>query len=244
MKSLKNYALCVMANHNVMDFTAELLSSIRDNSIEYKHIYFGDVGFTEDDKKALKGYGLDITFIDLEYKFTSTGSKTQSPEYRKIIAQRPQFLQTVASMGNNSLVSLDADTAVISNDFTLLNTSKDITLTVREAGPDIHVLPIFEVDYPNCGVIFYHNMKNCEKFFERWEWCMKNVEEHELTFEQWYFYSAMQFEEFQELDVQKLHCRYYNCYDINWKNKATSILHYKSYDAKRDTFETRVARLK
>ena len=244
MQTLKDHAIAVIANHNVMNFVEKLLSSIKDNEIEHKHIYFGDAGFLPEDRKIIEEYGLKVTYVRLPSGYTDDDIKTQSKAYRGIICHRVWFLKQIHQLGNNKIISLDADTAIISNDFSLLDTDSDITLTVREAGPNLHVLPIWEPDYPNCGVIFYNDMEKCMPFLDRWLWCQDSSEiaEHISTFEQWYFYHAMQYEEFEKLNCQRIHCRMYNCYDPDWVNEQTSIIHYKTWDAFHDTFETRVGR--
>ena len=243
MKTLKNYVLGIIANHSVINFVDVFLASMRDNCIEYDCLCFGDAGFLLEDKKRIENYGLRVIFVDMPEKFTCENIVTQDKIYRRIISSRIWFLQEVHALGNNRVVSLDADTAIISNDFSLLDMDSDLTLTVRDAGPGLHVLPIRESDYPNCGVVFYHDIENCLPFFQRWMWCQESMQQHPLTFEQWYFYKAMQYDEFSFLDVQKIHCRFYNCYEPNWINDSTSIIHFKSHQQRYD-FKSRVSRFR
>lgn len=150
--------------------------------------------------------------------------RIQSKSYRELIAQRPRFLLTLFETEKHVL-SMDADTEFIKDDLSLLDSSSDMTLSVRESQ---NVWGQYDPKYPNLGVVFYHNPKKCAPFVRRWEEITYSKEPLK-TFEQGNFYRAMQEEEFKQLNVQYLHCKYYNCYETAWKNCKTSIIHKKTY---------------
>lgn len=221
---LSEYTLAVFASHGVMDFLKRQVMSIVENKIRHKDYVIADAGLLEEDIDWIEDK-LDVTFVDMAYK-DSNPIIVQSPQYRELIGQRPEFLQ----LFGNRLVSLDADTLFISNNFERLDPVADITLLVRDVEAWAHCMSRPEKDYPNLGVVFYHN--DCRDFMKAWEYITFN-EEPLKQFEQGNFYRAMQTDEFKRLNVQKLPCRLYNCYETNWISPKTSILHLKSHSSMR-----------
>jgi len=233
-QSISEYTLAVIASNNVYSYLLQQAFLIKNLGIEYKNMFVADIGLLEEQKKQLKSIlGEKINFLEFDHKNFNTGFKTQSNEYRNIIDNRINFLRTLFLHDDvEKVVQLDADTAIIRNDFSMLDKKADMSLTVRPVTPWDHILGQFQVDYPNCGVIFWNNPKNCLKFIDAWERYKNNNPPKGGQYEQNYFLHACLEDEFKELKVQKIHCAYYNCYEKEWINEKTSILHYKGSSKK------------
>ena len=197
--------------------------------IKFKNLFVADLGILPKQKEKLKKIlGKKLKFLEFDHKNFNTGFKTQSNEYRSIINKRIDFLRQLFNNPEvEKVLQLDADTSIIRNDFSMLDKDADVSLTVRPVTPWDHILGQFQVDYPNCGVIFWNNPRKCLNFLDTWEKYKNNNPPKGGQYEQNYFLHACLEEEFKALNVQKIHCAYYNCYERDWLNDKTSILHYK-----------------
>jgi len=245
MINIEEYTIATIASHNVIDFLRQLVDSLLQNNIKFKKMVIGNAGLLQEEVEQLREQLREkIEFIDFENQLCHDGIKTQSNDYKKIIDNRVPFLREIfTDPETERVIQLDADTAIISNDFSLLEKDSDITLTVREVGPHDHVLAIADKEYPNCGVIFWNNPTNCLNFLNMWSVVQERVNSHPGQYEQNYFYRATKTKVFQSLKVQKLHCRHYNCYMPDWISEQTSILHYKGHHMKNPSFKLRSDRL-
>ena len=244
MKDIGEYTIAIIANHNVYDFLQQLVISLIEKKIRFKKVVIGNAGLFPGEVDWVENQlGPKVEFISFETQLVHNDIRTQDKDYRKIIDNRIPFLREIFNNNDTERVlQLDVDTSIISNDFSLLEKGKDVTLTVREVDWKDHVLGKSEKDYPNCGVIFWNNPKNCLKFLLAWEDAKKMTPASSGQYEQNYFYHAMMSKAFSNLDVQRLHCRYYNCYEARWINNKTSIVHYKGKNSD-DTYRTRTKRL-
>lgn len=233
-QNISEYSLAVIASNNVYNYVLQQAIIIKNLNISFKNMFIADLGLLKEQKDNLsKIIGNNLFFIDFENKNYNTGFKTQSNEYRSIIDNRISFLRTLFLDSRvEKVLQLDADTSIIRNDFSMLDKSSDISLTVRPVTPWDHILGQFQVDYPNCGVVFWNNPKNCLKFLDAWEEYKNNNPAKGGQYEQNYFLHACLSDEFRKLNVQKIHCAYYNCYEREWLNEKTSILHYKGSSKK------------
>ena len=226
--NIEDYTIAIVASNNVFNFLRQNLIILKNQNIKYKNICIADAGLLEEQKKFIvELIGNKVSFYNCNHKNYDVGFKTQSNEYRKIIDNRISFLKYLINNNIERILQLDADTAIISNNFCMLNKAADVSLTVRPVTPDDHILGQFQVDYPNCGVIFWNNSKRCLDFINYWEEYKDNNPPKGGQYEQNYFLHATLSEQFNKLNVQKIHCAYYNCYKREWINRLTSILHYK-----------------
>ena len=170
-QTLSDYTLAVIASNNVYSYLKQHVLLLMNMGIEYEKLVVGDAGLIEDQKKEIKSALQEkVEFVSLDHQNSDVGFKTQSDQYRKIIDNRLDFLRSLFKRPDvKRVVQLDADTGVIRNDFSMLDKSADISLTVRPVTPYDHILAQFQVDYPNCGVIFWNNPKNCLDFLDAWE---------------------------------------------------------------------------
>lgn len=233
-QDISEYTLAIIASNNVYSYLLQNVFLLKELNISFKKLVIADIGLLDNQKKEIQSILQDrVFFIDFENKNFNTGFKTQSNEYRKIIDNRIEFLRKLfLDASNEKVLQLDADTSIIRNDFGMVDKESDISLTVRPVTPYDHILGQFQVDYPNCGVIFWNNPKNCLKFLDAWEEYKNNNPPKGGQYEQNYFLHACLTKEFEELNVQKIHCAYYNCYERDWLNNKTSILHYKGSSKK------------
>jgi hypothetical protein len=243
MTTIKAYSLAIIASHNVFSFLEHHVRQLSERGIRYKRLYVGDAGLSHDERRAIEAEVEGVEFLDLGVKVFDSGFKTQSEPYRKVIRNRIPFLRRVFELAEyGPVLQLDADTAIITNDFSLIDRNAHVTLTVRETEPWEHVELKREKRYPNCGVIFWHQPRSCLDFLAKWESIQESSAPHAGQYEQNHFYQAMKEEEFRRLDVQRVHCKFYNCYLPYWVNKHTAILHYKGFDPETDSFERRIGR--
>ncbi len=228
--SLSDYTLVVIASHSVFPFLRQFVSLLLRNRIQYHSLVVGDSGLLPQERAYLsRKLGAKLEVIPLEYQNTDASIQTQSQEYRKIISQRIDLLRRLFQRDSVKRVAqLDADTGIVSNDFGLLQPGADLVLSIRKVGPDGHASGKAQNDYPNLGVVFWNNPTKCLPFLDAWEATMSEVTPSEGQFEQNFFLHAMAKPAFRNLNVQKIHCRFYNCYEPEWINPKTSILHYKS----------------
>ena len=228
-QDLSEYTLAVIASNNVYSYLKQHVFFLINCKIHFRKLVIGDAGLLSQQREEIsKALGDKVSFIDFEHKNYDDNFKTQSDQYRKIIDHRISFLRNIfLDQDTERVIQLDADTAVVRNDFSMLDKSCDVSLTVRPVTPYDHILGQFQVDYPNCGVIFWNNPKRCIPFLDYWEMYKNKNPPKGGQYEQNYFLHACLGEEFQDLNVQKIHCAYYNCYDKSWLNEKTSILHYK-----------------
>lgn len=228
-QDVAEYTLAVIASNNVYQYLHQHVFFLLAREIKFKNLVIGDAGLLDEQKHGLQNaLGDRVSFIDFETKNYETDFKTQSDEYRKIIDNRIGFLRELFSNSEiDKVLQLDADTAIIQNDFRMLDKDTDVSLTVRPVTPYDHILGQYQVDYPNCGVIFWNNPKQCIDFLDHWELYKNSNPPKGGQYEQNYFLHACLGEEFRALKVQKIHCAYYNCYNADWINPHTSILHYK-----------------
>jgi hypothetical protein len=227
--NISEYTLAIIASNNVFSYLLQHVLILKNLNIIFKKLIVADIGLLGDQRKTLIGIlGDKIEFVDFKNKNFNTGFKTQSDQYRRIIDNRISFLkQLFENEENERVIQLDADTSIIRNDFSMLDKDADVSLTVRPVTPWDHILGQFQVDYPNCGVIFWNNPKKCLNFLDAWERYKNNNPPKDGQYEQNYFLHACLEKEFKALSVQKIHCAYYNCYEKDWLNDKTSILHYK-----------------
>ena len=228
-QTLTEYTLAVIASNNVYSYLKQHVFLLLNMNIEYDKLVIGDAGLLEDQKLEIKNVLQDkVEFLPLGHQNSDVGFKTQSDEYRRIIDNRINFLRTLFKRDDvKRVVQLDADTGVIRNDFSMLDKDADVSLTVRPVTPYDHILAQFQVDYPNCGVIFWNRPKNCLNFLDAWEKYRNENPPKGGQYEQNYFLHACLTDAFKDLNVQKIHCAYYNCYNREWFNEKTSVLHYK-----------------
>ena len=228
-QDVSEYTLAIIASNNVFDYLKQHIFFLENAHIRFKNLVIGDAGLLESQRREISSIFKDrVSYIDFEDKNYDTNFKTQSNEYRKIIDNRIDFLRKIfLNEDTQHVIQLDADTAIIQNNFKMLNKSADVSLTVRPVTPYDHILGQFQVDYPNCGVIFWNNPKSCIPFLDHWEKYKQENPPKGGQYEQNYFLHACLDETFTSLNVQKIHCAYYNCYNSDWINQDTSILHYK-----------------
>jgi hypothetical protein len=228
-QDISEYTLAIIASNNVFDYLRQHAFFLLNAQIEFKNLVIGDAGLLKSQRQEIAASFPDrVTFVDFEDKNYETNFKTQSDQYRKIIDNRISFLRRIFLDENTqSVVQLDADTAVIQNNFKMLDKSADVSLTVRPVTPYDHILGQFQVDYPNCGVIFWNDPAASLPFLDHWEKYKNENPPKGGQYEQNYFLHACLDESFTRLNVQKIHCAYYNCYNADWINQDTSILHYK-----------------
>ena len=228
-QNISEYTLAIIASNNVYNYLKQHVFFLITFNIEFRKLVVGDAGLLESQREEIKSaLGDRVEFVDFEIKNFDSGFKTQSEEYRKIIDNRVSFLRDLfLDPSNERVLQLDADTSIVRNDFKMLDKSADVSLTVRPVTPYDHILAQFQVDYPNCGVIFWNNPKAALPFLEYWDQYRTSNPPKGGQYEQNYFLHACLGKEFQEMKVQKIHCAYYNCYDRSWINPDTSILHYK-----------------
>ncbi len=228
-QDISDYTLAIIASNNVFEYLKQHVFILKNLNINFKKLVIADLGLLKEQKAYLKGILQEkIEFVDFENKNFNKGFKTQSDQYRKIIDNRINFLRMLfLDEDNRRVIQLDADTAIIRNDFSMLDKDADVSLTVRPVTPWDHILAQFQVDYPNCGVIFWNNPRKCLSFLNAWEEYKDNNPPKGGQYEQNYFLHACLGKEFKALNVQKIHCAYYNCYERQWLNDKTSILHYK-----------------
>lgn len=228
-QDISEYTLAVIVSNNVYSYLLQQVTLLRHLNINFKKLAIADIGLLDNQKDEIKKIlGEKVCFYDFDHKNFSTGFKTQSNEYRDIIDNRISFLRTLfEDESNEKVIQLDADTAIIRNDFCMLDKNADVSLTVRPVTPWDHILGQFQVDYPNCGVIFWNNPKKCLSFVDAWEKYKNENPPKGGQYEQNYFLHACLSQEFKSLNVQKIHCAYYNCYEREWINDKTSIVHYK-----------------
>tara|TARA_B100000131_G_scaffold323119_1_gene379944 strand:+ start:7737 stop:8549 length:813 start_codon:yes stop_codon:yes gene_type:complete len=228
-QDISEYTLAIIASNNVYNYLKQHVFFLRSAEIKFKNLVIGDAGLLEKQKEEIvDGLGEKVSFVEFEDKNYDTNFKTQSNEYRKIIDNRVQFLKDIFLDKNTErVVQLDADTAIIQNNFKMLDKTADVSLTVRPVTPYDHILGQFQVDYPNCGVIFWNNPTKSIPFLNHWEEYKQNNPAKGGQYEQNYFLHACLDDSFTQLNVQKIHCAYYNCYNADWLNQDTSILHYK-----------------
>ena len=228
-QDISEYTLAIISSNNVYNYLKQHVVILSNLEIRYRKLVVGDAGLLSEQKKELSNIlGDKIEFFDLDHQNKAQGFKTQSDQYRKIIDNRISFLKNLFLRDDvERVVQLDADTSVIRNDFSMLDKNSDISLTVRPVTPYDHILAQFQVDYPNCGVIFWNNPEKCIEFLDAWEEYKNNNPPKGGQYEQNYFLHACLTDSFKKLKVQKIHCAYYNCYNRDWLNPMTSILHYK-----------------
>ena len=228
-QDLSEYTLAIIASNNVYPYLKQHVFLLLNMAIQYDKLVIGDAGLLDEQKDEIKSLLHEkVEFASLTHQNKDTGFKTQSDQYRKIIDNRIGFLKTLFHREDiESVVQLDADTALIRNDFSMLDKTADVSLTVRPVTPYDHILAQFQVDYPNCGVIFWNKPKKCLKFLDAWEKYKNENPPKGGQYEQNYFLHACLTDSFKALNVQKIHCAYYNCYNKDWLNPKTSILHYK-----------------
>ena len=232
--TLNQYALAIIANNSAYRFLQQFVSIYKLRNIKSQTLYVGDAGLLPEQKLSLWGaFPGRLEFVDLPQKVFESGVKTQSLLYRKIIDNRIYFLRYLfENYPDQKIIQLDADTGIITNDLDLIDANSDMTLSVRPAAAVNHVMNREEEEYPNLGVVFWNNAARCLDFLNAWEKVAKDLPPSTKQYEQNTFYHAMQTAEFKSLNVQKIHCRYYNCYDPGWVNEKTSILHYKTVSKK------------
>ena len=226
-----NYVVAVIANNNVVIFLKLLLESLECIKFDFSKFYLGDAGLDDHNFKH------EINIIDLPNKKYGK-FRTQSPDYRYIISNRVRFLNRVSQITQGqSILQLDADTYVIKDDFSLVDSSADVTLTVREAevGGYIPKFVSQKSHYPNLGVVFWNKPDRCKQFWRRWDELRTVLPPHPGQYEQNIFLHAMQEESFKKLKAQKIQCYYYNCYDPSWLRYNPSILHFKGPEGRDET---------
>ena len=157
-QDIADYTLAVIASNNVFRYLYQHVYFLESREIRFKRLVIGDAGLLSIQKAVIAGFlPGKISFLDLEKKRYESGFKTQSDEYREVIDNRIPFLRTLFQDSSiDGVVQLDADTAVIQNNFKMLDKCADMSLTVRPVTPYDHILRQFQVDYPNCGVIFWN----------------------------------------------------------------------------------------
>lgn len=232
-QDISEYSLAIIASNNVYSFLKQHVLFLINMQINFKTLFVGDAGLLEGQIReitdSLRGR---VVFISLKHQNAETGFKTQSDQYRRIIDNRIDFLKTIFLRDDvHRVVQLDADTSIIRNDFSMLDKSCDISLTVRPVSPGDHILGQFQVDYPNCGVIFWNNPRKCLDFLDAWQDYKNENPPKGGQYEQNYFLHACLTDSFKKLNIQKIHCAYYNCYNRDWLNQKTSIIHYKGNSA-------------
>ena len=242
---LSDYHLAVIASHNVFTFLQTLVCSLTDNQIRYRKLVIGDAGLLPSEiewVRSMIGDKLDVERFDLREE--GDGFVTQSAQYRKIIYNRVPFLRDLFLNDEvDHVVQLDADTMIVSNDFSLLDRSADVTLNVHKVAPNGSVFKEFGDDYPNCGVIFWHNPWACFDVLATWERLRDTLDPHPGQFEQNCFLHMMASPAWKHLDVQMLHCRFYNCYHPFWfRDSQTSLLHLKGSGVHK-TLDARLKRM-
>jgi len=229
MVDLKDYTLAVVANHNVFGFLKQLVVCLQWKGILFRSLCVGDAGLLDTEVEWLEMVlGNRLTRFPLAKQFKQEGIVTQDGTYREIISQRIPFLRYVfGECAGAPVLQLDADTAIIDNDFSLVDPNSDLTLTVREVTSLEHALGKNEKEYPNLGVVFWNRPERCYDFLSAWEVVQRTTNPCVGQFEQGFFYRAMSSSDFSRLSVQRVHCRYYNCYRAKWIESQTSVLHYK-----------------
>ena len=244
---LRGYNLAVIYNHDFMNFARLFVGSLIDNNIKFHNIYIGDAGLTDEDVSWFLSIFSDrMVLVDLPWK-ESQGVKHQSPEYRKILDNRPFFWYHMSKLGS-PFVHLDGDTAIISNDFSLLDFNADMTITVHEASPATQTDRKPDREYVNCGVTFYHKPERCGDVLSTYHAFMVDMyksKEYKLIhqYDQPAYYRAVKMaREYALCRIQNVHGMYYNCWEKHEINARTSILHFKN-NRFNMTFEDRVNRL-
>lgn len=209
--SLANYAIAVIASSNRWQELTILIDSLP--LIKYSGLYIGNVGLTEEHSRKLEQMGHKI--INLGY--SNIGKGPTDEVYHALISKRVPFLHEVYGLHRGPIIQMDIDTEFIRDDFHHLDTTKDATVCTRDKNG------------PNCGVMFWHNPEKCIPFWDTWKVQWQNDVQKRCP-EQDCFIKALKI---CQIEWQELHCRYYNCTQLSWVNKETSIIHYKGKEKAR-----------
>ena len=234
MQSLRDHHVAVIASSNVMPFLLNLLQSIEQNKIKLRQLVIGDAGLSPLDRSMLMArvrhtpLQSKLELVELPLRDEGVGFKTQSESYRKVINNRVSFLRGLFLRDDvDHVLQLDADTELLSNDFSELDLSCDATLTMRRVSPGGHVSGIWSDAYPNCGVIFWNDPWACLEVLDVWDGLRKSLPPHSGQYEQNAFVQMMKTEAWGRLTVQELPCRTFNCYHPFWRDGDERIVHLK-----------------
>lgn len=231
MKTIHDYAIGILASHNVIKFLKVLLNSLRRFAVNPGNIYIGDAGLLEDEIKDLLNKR-KVHVIDLPKKNKGT-FRTQSPKYKTIIDNRVEFLKTIkATNQKGAILQLDADTAIASEQFPDVDPNAEIVLTVRKDTSYILKFRKYKDAYPNLGVVFWHLSDQTEPLWNKWTKIKKHVPDNTGQYEQNIFLHLMGEPEFLSMNVQKLPCEKYNCYKPEWLKHDPYIIHFKGKEGR------------
>jgi hypothetical protein len=231
---LSEFNIVVLANNNVLRFLTLLIKSVANLNIPLSNFYVGNVGISSHlvdklNKWTLKHWDSTVQIVPLSYE-DYTNFQTQSFQYTKIIQKRLELLRKVYKLSSRPILQLDADTYIIKSNFPDVTPNCDLTLTVRQQNTE-GVISKFKHEakkYPNLGVIFWQNLKECTLLWDRWEELYLTTPKHGGQFEQNVFLHLMQTRLFNYFNVDKLPCHLYNCYNPKWLHYDPYIIHFKT----------------
>lgn len=231
MTTVHDYSIGILASHNVVKFLAVLLDSLERLHVDPSHIYVGDAGLQDTELEELID-ARRINIIDLPAKNKGT-FKTQSPPYKTIIGNRVNFLRNIQKLDlKGAILQLDADTAVVKEEFPDVDPTAELILTVREDSSYIEKFKKHKDAYPNLGVAFWRLSSRSEPLWKKWNKVKRSVHDNTGQYEQNTFLHLMNEDEYLFMKVQKLPCTKYNCYKPEWLVNDPCIIHFKGKEGR------------
>lgn len=231
MTTVHDYSIGVLASHNVIGFLTILLDSLKKLNVDPSQIYVGDAGLLDneiDELVDIRG----VHIIDLPMKNKGT-FKTQSEPYKIVIGNRINFLKNIQRLDiKGAILQLDADTAVVKEEFEDVDPKAQLILTVREDSDYIKKFAKHKNAYPNLGVTFWKTGPRAKALWEKWARIRKNVPDNTGQYEQNSFLHVMNEDEYFFMRVQKLPCEKYNCYKPEWLVNDPCIIHFKGREGR------------
>lgn len=244
MYDLSGYRICTVASTVYFGFLQRFINSLIDNGITYSDILVGNAGLEKEEVNWIIKRGLhNLYFVNtakISPKSTIATNQNTWVEFGKAWANA--ITTSFNDDPSKPLLMIDADTSIISNDFSLLDREADITITTRRARPYQHPDHVRDNQYVNSGVVFFHKPTQCDWLLYELLYRIPLEAASTMHGAQGCFHRAiLNVESQSDLYVQRLHCRYYNCFHPEWKNPRTSVLHFRGDGTLNE--EQRVARM-
>jgi hypothetical protein len=226
---LRFYKFVVVGNHSFFYFLKTFVENL--DGVKFKELVIGDAGLLDEEKEWIQSVVDNVSFVDLIFN-TKEDVQHMSTEYKNIVHARANLWYQMMNSGE-PFIHFDADTAIVSNDFSMLDFEADLTITTRPVPPHMHREKKYDQHYINNGVIFFHQPDRCMELMGEYINRMAShphmYDENVQQYEQPMFYDALKtIEPWGRLNVQRVACKYYNCYEPAWVNPRTSVLHFRS----------------
>src|SRR5690606_9626357 len=112
-----------IASHNCFAFVKQFVTAFVTYRIKARSLLLGDAGLRDYEIEYVKRMlPIPVKVIGQSSQIYKNGIDTQSDDYRKIISNRIPFLRQVFALANyGPVLQIDADTAIVSNNFSLVD---------------------------------------------------------------------------------------------------------------------------